>query len=311
MDKLKSKKFKKLEIKTKKILSWDFFGNYKTLFKGNWIDFAEIREYVFWDSIKRIDWKTTAKNGKMFVKNYEQERDLKIMFFLDISESMYFGSEQKIKIELLEEIFYLFALSGIKSGNNIWTIIFNEYGEKFIDFEKTEGVIVKVLNMIPLLNSPLLVKREEATKNKKNKIFPSWILPFWSKGERLQNRKKNNFVDFIKKYNLKDNLIFILSDKMDFDKKIFKTLNIYNEVNYINIFDFFENNLIEKNINLSFKNDKNFMEFNFWNRKKIEKYKNLRKNKIEDFEKKLRKNNINYLNIDTKDDLIRKIVKKY
>jgi uncharacterized protein (DUF58 family) len=47
----------------------------------------------------------------MFIKNYEQERDLKIMFFLDISESMYFGSEQKTKIELLEEIFYLFALS--------------------------------------------------------------------------------------------------------------------------------------------------------------------------------------------------------
>gem|GEM_PF-5503350 len=76
-------------------------------------------------------------------------------------------------------------------------------------------------------------------------------------------KKKSNFIDFIKKYNLKDNLIFILSDKMDFDKKVFKSLNVFNEVNYINIFDFFENNLIEKNINLSFKNDKSFMEFNF------------------------------------------------
>jgi hypothetical protein len=58
-------------------------------------------------------------------------------------------------------------------------------------------------------------------------------------------------------------LIFILSDKIDFDKKIFKSLNIYNEINYINIFDFFENNLFDEKININFKNDKNFMEFNF------------------------------------------------
>ncbi len=297
MNKLKSKRFRKLEIKTKKILSWDFFGNYKTLFKGSGIDFAEIREYVFWDSIKRIDWKTTAKNGKMFVKNYEQERDLKIMFFLDISESMYFGSQQKTKIELLEEIFYLFALSWIKSGNNIWAIIYNEYGEKFIDFEKNESVILKVLGEIS--NSSILPSPQ-----------PSPLRGEGVASKKIE-KKKSNFIDFIKKYNLKDNLIFILSDKMDFDKKVFKSLNVFNEVNYINIFDFFENNLIEKNINLSFKNDKSFMEFNFWNRKKIEKYKNLRKNKIEDFEKNLRKNNINYLNIDTKDDLIKKILKKF
>jgi hypothetical protein len=53
------------------------------------------------------------------------------------------------------------------------------------------------------------------------------------------------------------------------------------------------------------------MEFNFWNKKKIEEYKQLRENKIKDFEKKLRKNNVNYFNIDTKDDLIKRIMKKY
>jgi uncharacterized protein (DUF58 family) len=285
MQKSTTKNFKALEIKTKKILSWDFFGNYKTLFKWTWIDFAEIREYVLGDSIKRIDWKTTAKNGKMFVKNYQQERDLKIMFFLDISESMYFWSEEKNKIELLKEIFYLFALSWVKSWNNVWAIIFDWYTEKFIDFEKTEWVIIKILTEINFLNN-----------NKKN---------------NNNFNKKINYINFIKKYNLKDNLIFILSDKTDFDKKNFKALNIYNEINYINIFDFFENNLCDEKINISFKNDKNFMEFNFWNKKKIEEYRKLRKNKIKAFEKNLRKNNINYFNIDTKDDLLRKIMKNY
>ncbi len=277
MQKLKTKKFKKLEIKTKKILSWDFFGNYKTLFKGLWIDFAEIREYFYWDSIKRIDWKTSAKQNKLFVKNYEQERDLKILFFLDIWKNMNFWSEKISKIDLEIQIFYILALSAIKSQDNVWVILFNWEKDFFIDYSKSEEIIIKTLNKI---------------KN-------------FSKIKKSQ--KKQNYLDILKKYKLKDNLIFILTDNLEFDKKIFRSIDLYNEIIYINIFDYFENNLSSKKFIFSFFWKKWFIDFSFW--KNRENYINFRKEKLDNFKRNLWKNNIKYMYFDTKSDLFKNLMK--
>jgi len=277
MQKLKTKKFKKLEIKTKKILSWDFFGNYKTLFKGLWIDFAEIREYFYWDSIKRIDWKTSAKQNKLFVKNYEQERDLKILFFLDIWKNMNFWSEKISKIDLEIQIFYILALSAIKSQDNVWVILFNWEKDFFIDYSKSEEIIIKTLNKI---------------KN-------------FSKIKKSQ--KKQNYLDILKKYKLKDNLIFILTDNLEFDKKIFRSIDLYNEIIYINIFDYFENNLSSKKFIFPFSWKKWFIDFSFW--KNRENYINFRKEKLDNFKRNLWKNNIKYMYFDTKSDLFKNLMK--
>ena len=216
MQKLNSKKFKFFEIKTKKVLFGDFFWNYKTNFKGSGIDFAEIREYIFWDSTKKIDWKTTAKYKKIFIKNYEQEKDLKIVFFLDIWKNMDFWIQDISKKDLLVKIFYFLALSFISLWNNVWVILFDEYNEIFIDFSKREDVIIKTLS----------------------KIY-SWKKIF----KNSFKKEKINYVNLLKKYWIRDNLVFILTDNLEYNAKIFKSLDLYNEIIYINIFDYFENNL--------------------------------------------------------------------
>ncbi len=280
MQKLSSKKFKKIEIKTKKILSWDFFGNYTTFFKWHWIDFSEIREYVFWDSVKRIDWKTTAKHNKTFIKNYEQQRDLKIMFFLDNSFFMNFWSEKITKKDLLVEIFYILWLSAIKSWDNVWVIIFDEEKEFFIDYSKSEEIIIETLKKL---------YEEKSFKEKK-----------WKKNLR--------YIDFLKKYKLKDNLIFILTDNLEFDKKIFRSLDLYNEIIYINIFDFFENNLSENKMFFSFLQKNIFSQIFLNNGNLVEKYKKLREEKINNFKRNLIKNNIKYIYFDTKTDILRQLM---
>jgi len=78
-------KIKILELKTKKILNSGLFWNYKSKLTWAWMEFAEHREYNFWDNVRDIDWKASAKTDVMQVKKYEQEKDLNVLFVLDNS----------------------------------------------------------------------------------------------------------------------------------------------------------------------------------------------------------------------------------
>jgi len=138
----------------------------------------------------------------------------------------------------------------------------------------------------------------------------------------ILKKDKTNFIDWINFFNnleIKNNLVIVLTDKIDeISDKTFKILSVKNEVIYINIFDYIENNLIEDDN----KNNSYMVNFLFWvknifisskNNKKIKEYRELRKNKIENFKNKLLKFNIRYLNISTKDNIflvLSKIFKK-
>ena len=74
--------YKLLDLKISRLINNIFLGNYKTAFKGSGIEFADLREYVTGDSFRFIDWTTTAKQGKLFIKKYEEERQLTIFFLL-------------------------------------------------------------------------------------------------------------------------------------------------------------------------------------------------------------------------------------
>jgi len=116
-------RYKDLEIKVKKQLSWDFLGSFKSAFKWLWVEFDSLREYIPWDSVKSIDWKTTAKLWDIYVKNYEEEKDLKILFLIENTESLDFGSEKQTKKEILKEIYFILAQSALSTGHSIWTYI--------------------------------------------------------------------------------------------------------------------------------------------------------------------------------------------
>lgn len=108
--------FQLINLTTLKRVASLFAGNYKTSFHGLGIEFAGIREYAFGDSVGDIDWKTTARMGKTYIKTYEEDRERKVLFLLDMGASMRFGSGDVTKFDILSEIFSILSFSSV--GNN-------------------------------------------------------------------------------------------------------------------------------------------------------------------------------------------------
>lgn len=258
-------KYKKLEIEVRKKISWDFLGSFNSAFKWNWVEFESLREYVYWDSIKSIDWKSTAKTGTVFVKNYVEEKDLKILFIIEKTDSLNFWSERTTKKDTLKELFLLLWLSSIMNWYSISIFMNNKISE----FKKSKQNIFETLYDI-------------------------------DNDEYISN-------DLVK-INIKNTLIFNISDSLEPNFSRFKYLNIKNEIVFINIFDYFENNLSEDKFDIDVLWSKVFNLF-LWKELKIDKYKKSRQNLIDDLKKSLKKNNIEYLSLDNRVNLYLELYK--
>ena len=92
------RKVRQIEIRSNRLVSEALAGSYHSAFKGQGIDFEEVREYQPGDEVRSIDWNVTAKMGFPFVKQYREERELTIILAIDISGSTKWGSNQRSKI---------------------------------------------------------------------------------------------------------------------------------------------------------------------------------------------------------------------
>ena len=287
-------KIKILELKTKKILNSGLFWNYKSKLTWAWMEFAEHREYNFWDNVRDIDWKASAKTDVMQVKKYEQEKDLNVLFVLDNSNSMQFWSIEKTKKDLLEEIFFTLSMSAYYSNDNVWALIFDEKKSEFIEYKKSKNNIYKIVEELsPHSVSP---KGREVAQNNLNKILKNII-----------DRKTKN------------NLIFVITDKTEgFDIKDLKLIWEQNDLVLINIFDYLENfphpnplpwgrGDLFWNISINFW--KEFLNIDLSDKNKIFEFQEYRKKKLEKLKYNLEKNNIWYLQFETTQDIYKELFK--
>jgi uncharacterized protein (DUF58 family) len=112
-----------IELKTKKQVYGDMLGNNPSLFHGEGFEFAELREYVYGDDVRKIDWKTTAKLGRPYVKIYHEERQLNVVVATMMSGSMYFGTVRQ-KSEAAAEAAAIVGFSAIKNGDLFSHLLF-------------------------------------------------------------------------------------------------------------------------------------------------------------------------------------------
>ena len=124
------RKVRQIEIRSNRLVSEVLAGSYHSAFKGQGIDFEEVREYQPGDEVRSIDWNVTAKMGIPFVKQYREERELTIILTIDISESNVWGSSDRSKREKLAELGALLAFSANKNGDKIGLILFSDQVEK-------------------------------------------------------------------------------------------------------------------------------------------------------------------------------------
>lgn len=142
------KKVRYIELKTRKVVNDVFSGEYHSVFKGQGMEFSEVREYQIGDDIRKIDWNVTARSSHPFVKVYEEERELTVMLVVDASGSGQFGTGEKFKAEIAAEICALLAFSAIKNNDKVGLLIFTDDIEKYIPPAKGKGHVLRVIREI-------------------------------------------------------------------------------------------------------------------------------------------------------------------
>jgi len=139
------KKIKKLEIRTKGLVNNIFGGEYQSAFKGQGMEFTEVRTYTYGDDIRQIDWNVTARNDEPYVKVFEEEREQTLMLCVDISPSGLFGSHSQTKMELAIEICAVMAFSAIKNSDKVGLLLFTDKVEKVIPPKKGKKHVLRLI----------------------------------------------------------------------------------------------------------------------------------------------------------------------
>lgn len=139
------KKIHQLEIRTNRMVNDVLAGEYHSVFKGQGVEFEEVREYQAGDDIRTIDWNVTARSGEPFVKRYREERELTVMLLVDASASSMFGTAEKMKGELAIELSALLAFSAIKNNDRVGLLLFTDEIEKFIPPKKGKKHVLRLI----------------------------------------------------------------------------------------------------------------------------------------------------------------------
>jgi len=130
------KKVRELEIKSKKLASDLFTGEYHSAFKGRGMSFKEVREYAAGDDIRFIDWNVSARFGHPFSKVFEEERELTVMLLIDISASSLFGTVYARKRDIITEIAAVLSLSAVNNADKVGVIFYSDKVEAYIPPKK-------------------------------------------------------------------------------------------------------------------------------------------------------------------------------
>ena len=136
---------RRIQICTSRLVTDLFAGHYQSVFKGQGMEFEEVREYQPGDDIRSIDWNVTARTGHPFIKKYTEERELTIMLLLDMSASSFFGTKSKLKSRLAAELCSLLALSAIKNNDRVGLIAFTDRIEKFVPPGKGLSHVLRII----------------------------------------------------------------------------------------------------------------------------------------------------------------------
>jgi uncharacterized protein (DUF58 family) len=117
---------KLLELRTRGLVNSLFTGEYRSVFKGQGMEFAEVREYQPGDEVRSIDWNVTARMGRPYVKRYIEERELTVMLAVDLSGSERFGTRTRFKSELAGELAAVLAMSAIRNNDRVGALLFTD-----------------------------------------------------------------------------------------------------------------------------------------------------------------------------------------
>jgi uncharacterized protein (DUF58 family) len=142
------KKIRQIELRTNRLVSETLAGQYHSVFKGQGMNFEEVREYQPGDEVRSIDWNVTARMNHPFVKKFVEERELTLMLLVDLSGSGLFGSGEQSKREMAAEIASVLAFSALRNNDKVGLILFTDEVEKYMPPRKGRRYVLRVIREI-------------------------------------------------------------------------------------------------------------------------------------------------------------------
>jgi uncharacterized protein (DUF58 family) len=142
------KRIRKIEITTRNLVSELFSGEYHSLFKGQGLEFSEVRSYQEGDSFRQIDWNVSARMGHPYIKKFEETRELNVMFLVDTSASTSFGTRSFLKSEYITEIAAVLSFSALSNQDKVGLCLFSDKIEKYVPPRKGKKSALRILRDI-------------------------------------------------------------------------------------------------------------------------------------------------------------------
>jgi uncharacterized protein (DUF58 family) len=136
---------KLIELRTRGLVNSVFTGEYRSVFKGQGMEFSEVREYQPGDEVRSIDWNVTARMRRPFVKRYIEERELTVMLVVDLSGSERFGTVNRFKSELASELAAVLAMSAIRNNDRVGVLLFTDRVEHVIPPRKGRRHVLRII----------------------------------------------------------------------------------------------------------------------------------------------------------------------
>ena len=148
------KQIRALQIYTRRAVNASFAGQYESVFKGRGMQFDEVRQYFPGDDIRDIDWNVTARTGRPHIKRFVEEREMTVIFAVDLSASGLFGTVNKLKNELAAEFCSVLAFAAAKNNDKVGLLIFTDQVELYIPPKKGSRHVLRLIRELLYFKMP-------------------------------------------------------------------------------------------------------------------------------------------------------------
>ena len=142
------KKVRLIEIKTRKAVNDVLAGQYHSTFKGQGMEFADVRQYQPGDDFRSIDWNVTSRTGELHVKQFHEEREQTLLFAIDVSGSLRFGTTGRLKSEVLAEACALLSFAATRSQDRVGLLLFSDRVELYLPPRKGSEHVLRLVREI-------------------------------------------------------------------------------------------------------------------------------------------------------------------
>ena len=144
------KEVRRIQLRTDKLVTDVVSGGYSSVFRGSGIEFEEVREWAEGDDIRSVDWNVTARQGRPFIKKFVEERELTLLFVLDVSRSMDFASQSidgrpRSLRRLAVEFLACLGLSAGRNNDKVGLVTFGEEVDLFVPPKKGRAHLLRLL----------------------------------------------------------------------------------------------------------------------------------------------------------------------